>query len=74
MDYKYISEHLDDVPKDAIEFVNYLERGCKAFNVSIKDNNGNFKSAGEMINDITVAGLKYYREIGEINFNKRMNN
>jgi hypothetical protein len=70
MDYTYIKKHLDDMPENEADFINKLEKGCMAFNVSIKDNNGKFKSVGELITDITIAGLKYYREVEEINYKK----
>jgi hypothetical protein len=70
MDYAYIKEHLDDIPENEIDFINKLERGCKSFDISIKNENGKLKSTGELFNDITIALLKYSREIGEISFIK----
>lgn len=68
MNLIYINEHLDDLPESEMDFINKLENGCKAFDISLKDKNSKLKSAGELFTDITIACLKYYREVGEINF------
>jgi hypothetical protein len=60
MDYKYINEHLDDVPRDEIDFLHKLEKGCNAFDISIYDKDEKLKSVGELIKDISIASLKYY--------------
>lgn len=63
MDYSYIKKHLDDKPENDIDFINKLDKGCKSFDISIRDDSGKLKSTGELFNDITIAMLKYHNNL-----------
>lgn len=63
MDYTYIKETKDSKPKDCIDFINQFERTCKAYDISLYDDNKNFKTIDELFKDITIANLKYYDNV-----------
>ena len=73
-DYEYISQNYNNEIADPMDWLRQFLAMTKALGASIYENgiHGKYKDMGVFIEDLTIAGMKYYRENGDIKLGKNV--